>query len=317
MLGKSATGNQASSMSLPEPVTAVLPGWRSPPRRGALLVVLAMVVWSSGGPIVRSVEADVWTIVFWRTAFAALMLFTYVAARDRGRTVAVFRDMGLAGVGVGLCFATASTCFIIALSHTTVANVLILQSLAPFIAALMGLAFLGERVPLRRWLAIGAALAGIAVMVSSSFGLGSLAGDAPAFVIAIAFAGATVIVRRHKEVRMTPAACLAAVLGCLFASLFAQPWSVTAHDLVLLAIFGAGQMGVGLILFTTGARHIPAAEAALISVLETILGPIWVWLLFAEDPGLPAIVGGAIVLAALAVYTGLDWRQPRAVPPAA
>ncbi len=286
-------------------------------RRGILLVALAVVVWSTGGPIVRAVEAETWTIVFWRTLFAAVAMFLYIALRERRRTVEVFRRVGLAGVAVGLCFASASTCFIIALSYTTVANVLIIQSLSPFIAALLGLAFLGERVPLRRWLAILAAVGGITLMMSASFGSSSLAGDLLALVIAFAFATATVILRRHAEVRMTPAACLAAVFGFLFSLLFAEPLAVSAGDLGFLALLGVGQLSLGLILYTTGARLIPAAEGTLITVSEAILGALWVWLLFAEDPGPHTIAGGAVVLLALALHTALDWRQPRAAPPAA
>jgi drug/metabolite transporter (DMT)-like permease len=286
-------------------------------RRGVLMVVLAVVVWSSGGAVVRAVEADTWTIVFWRTLAAALSLFLYLAIRERRQTFAVFRTMGLAGVGVGLCFATASTCFIIALAYTTVANVLIIQSLVPFIAAIMGLIFLKEAVPLRRWLAILGAVSGITLMVSNSLDTGAPIGDILAFVIAFSFAGATVILRRHAEVRMTPAACLAAVFGFLFAALFADPWGVSWSDLGWLVFLGAGQLALGLILYTNGARHIPAAEATLITVLEAILGSIWVWLIFGENPGTYAIMGGGIVLVALTIHTGLDWRQARMAPPAA
>jgi drug/metabolite transporter (DMT)-like permease len=114
---------------------------------------------------------------------------------------------------------------------------------------------------------------------------------------------------------MTPAACLGAAIGAGVALPLAESLSVEVGDMGLLALFGGCQLGLGLALFTAGARLVPAAEAALIAVLETILGPLWVWLLFAEDPGAPAIVGGVIVLAALTLHTLMDLRQVRSVPP--
>jgi drug/metabolite transporter (DMT)-like permease len=199
-----------------------------------------------------------------------------------------------------------------ALGHTSVANVLIIHSTAPFIAGLIGWLWLGERVAPRTWAAMTAALGGTALMVSATLGRRSLAGDGLAIVTALGFASATVILRRRHAVRMLPAACLAATFAAAFAFPQAAPGTPAARDLVLLALFGVGQLGLGLSLYTAGARLIPAAEAALIAVLESILGPIWVWLAIGESPGPRSLLGGAVVLGALAVHTALDLRRPRA-----
>jgi drug/metabolite transporter (DMT)-like permease len=137
-------------------------------------------------------------------------------------------------------------------------------------------------------------------------------------VVPFAFAMAVVTVRRHPKVRMTPAVALAAVIQAALALILATPAAVSGHDLALLALFGAGQLGLGLVLFVVGARLLPAAETALLAMLENILGPLWVWVFVGEDPGTYALIGGAIVLGALAVHTLLDMRPPpRAVPPMA
>jgi drug/metabolite transporter (DMT)-like permease len=107
---------------------------------------------------------------------------------------------------------------------------------------------------------------------------------------------------------MLPAAALAAALASLVTAFSARPGTAGASDLLLLALFGSGQLGLGMILFTAGARRIPVAEAALIGVLESVLGPVWVWLAIGENPGLPSLLGGAIVLAALAAHTLADLR---------
>jgi drug/metabolite transporter (DMT)-like permease len=289
-------------------------------RRGRLLVAAAAVCWSTGGLIARLVDTDPWTTVFWRGLFCAAFLAGVTALREGRRTPDVFLGMGATGLAMAVCFATASTCFIMALHRTSVANVLIIQSLSPFMAGLLGWAWMGERVAGRTWAAMGVALLGSAIMVSRYFytaaAAGSLGGDLLAFTVALSFAAATVLLRRNRGVRMLPAAALAAALASLVASFAARPGSADLGDLLLLALFGSGQLGLGMILFTTGARRIPVAEAALIAVLESVLGPVWVWLAIGENPGLPSLVGGAIVLAALAGHTladlRLEWRAAAA-----
>jgi drug/metabolite transporter (DMT)-like permease len=214
------------------------------------------------------------------------------------------------------CFATASICFIMALARTSVANTLVIQSLSPFIAGLGGWLFLGERVRGRTWIAMGVALVGTVVMLSGDVGAGSRIGDLLALGTATAFAGATVVVRWHRTVPMLAAAALAAAFGAVIAFIWADPSSATAGDLALLALFGSGQLGVGLLLFTAGARLIPVAEASLIGVLECVLGPLWVWLAVGEQPGAFSLIGGAVILSALIAHTVADLVRPPEPPSA-
>lgn len=283
-----------------------------PERSGRILVGAAAICWSTGGLIARLVDTDPWTTVFWRGIFCAAFLVAVTALREGRGTPGVFLGMGPPGLAMAVCFATASTCFIMALHRTSVANVLIIQSLSPFMAGLLGWLWMGERVAGRTWAAMGVALLGSAIMVSRYFyaeaAAGSIGGDVLAFTVALAFAIATVILRRNRHVRMLPAAALAAALSSLATAFAARPGTADAGDLLLLALFGSGQLGLGMILFTAGARRIPVAEASLIAVLESVLGPVWVWLAIGENPGVPSLVGGAIVLAALAGHTLTDLR---------
>lgn len=276
--------------------------------RGVVLVAAAALCWSTGGLLARLVDTDPWTTVFWRSIFTAAFLLVVIFIQERGSAWPQIRGMGWPGVAMALCFAIASTCFINALARTTVANTLVIQSTSPFIAALLGWAWMGERVQPRSWIAMAAALAGATVMASHSWGAGSITGDLLALTTAIAFAGATVIVRRHRHLRMTAAAGLASVFSAIFAWGPARPLDVAPGDLALLALFGAAQLGLGLVLFMAGARLIPVAEASLIGVLESVLGPVWVWLALGETPAPAALVGGAIILTALVVHIALDQR---------
>jgi drug/metabolite transporter (DMT)-like permease len=274
--------------------------------RGILLVAGAATVWSSGGLIARLVATDPWTTTLWRCVFASFFLLGVVGLARRQGVIAQWRAIGWPGLAVAACLATASTCFILSLSRTSVANTLILMSVGPWVAGLLGWLVLGERVRPRTWLTMGIALAGVVVMVSGSYGAGRLTGDVLAIVMATVFAMATVLVRRHPEIQMTPAASLGATLAFLAALPMATPLAVSARDLALLAFFGVAQFGLGFVLFTAGARLIPVAESSLIGMLETVLGPLWVWLLLGEAPGARSIVGGAMILGALVLHTLLD-----------
>jgi len=281
-------------------------------RRGFLLVFLSALIWSFGGAIARFIEIDdSWVTVFWRSVWAAAFLIAFMLWRDGARgTIALFRGMGLPGLVVAFCFATASTCFVVALGYTTVANIVLMQAGVPLIAALIGWIAFRERVSGITWMAIAAVIAGVAIMVSDSFGgRVSPIGDGLALLIAFAFSTATVVTRRFSHVRMTPATCVGTLIAAAFAATQASSFAVGSIDMAWLFAFGALNLGLGLALFATGARLVPAAFAALLGTFETILGPIWVWLIHAEVPSTRTVVGGSVVFAALLVHIGLEFQR--------
>jgi drug/metabolite transporter (DMT)-like permease len=282
------------------------------------MVAGAAIVWSTGGLIVRHVDAESWTIVFWRGAFAALTLLVYLGARDGRNMFALFRGLGWGGLGVAVCFGTASLSFVIALQHTSVAIILFVQSAAPLVAGVLAWLWLGERMTWVKVAAMLIALVGVGIAVSDQGGTdGDVLGIALSVVIMICFALATVLVRRFSHVRMTPATCLSALWLVAVGGTMGSPASVDGTELVLLFLFGACQLGIGFILFTTGARLIPAGEAILLSLLETVLGPIWVWVwpTLHEYPGDYALIGGALVIAAVIWNTVAEMGQAKRIAP--
>ena len=271
-------------------------------RRGQIYVALAAVAWSSAGVLQRQLTLDTPTQVFGRAAFAGVALLAYVAVVERGRVVHAFRSIGLGGVGVALCVATASGGFIAALNQTSVARVLFILALAPVIAALLAWVALGERITHRTAGAMVLALVGVALMLGAP-GEGSLAGDALSFLVVTAFATSIVITRWRRDVSMAPAACLSqAMLVAVFAP-FASPSEIGVEDVGWLAALGIGQIGLGFMLLTAGARLIPAAQVGLITLLEVVLGPLWVWLALDERPSTATLVGGAVVIVAIVTQT--------------
>ncbi|HWM11060.1 MAG TPA: DMT family transporter [Solirubrobacteraceae bacterium] len=271
-------------------------------RRGQVYVALAAVAWSTAGVLQRQLTLDTSTQVFGRAIFAGSALLAYVAIVERGRLVQAFRSVGLAGIAVALCVSTASGSFIAALNHTSVARVLFILAVSPVLAALLARVTLGEPVTRRTVLAMGLALAGVGVMLGAP-GEGSLAGDALAFLAALAFAVMVVITRWRHDVSMAPATCLSQVILVVAFAPFATPGEIDRDDVAWLATLGIGQIGLGFALLTVGARLIPAAQVGLITLLEVVLGPLWVWLALDERPSTLTLVGGAIVIFAIVIQT--------------
>jgi drug/metabolite transporter (DMT)-like permease len=271
-------------------------------RRGQIYVALAAVAWSSAGVLQRQLTLDTSTQVFGRAVFAGVALLAFVAVVERGGVVRAFRSVGVAGVAVALCVATASGSFIAALNHTSVARVLFILAVSPVLAALLARVTLGEPITRRTVVAMALALAGVALMLGAP-GEGSLAGDGLAFLTALAFALMIVITRWRQDVSMAPATCLSQAILVVAFLPFATPGEIGGTDVAWLAALGVGQIGLGFALLTVGARLIPAAQVGLITLLEVVLGPLWVWLALDERPPTLTLVGGAIVIVAIAIQT--------------
>lgn len=281
-------------------------------------MALAAVAWSTAGVLQRQLTLDTPTQVLGRAAFAAAALLAYVAVVERGRVVQAFRSVGAAGVAVAVCVAVASAGFIGALNNTSVARVLFILAAAPVLAALLAWVALGEPITRRTVAAMALALVGVALMLGAP-GEGSLAGDGLAFGVAVAFALMIVITRWRHDVSMAPATCLSQAILVVAFLPFASPAAIGGDDVGWLAALGIGQIGLGFALLTVGARLIPAAQVGLITLLEVVLGPLWVWLALDERPAAPTLAGGAIVLIAIVIQTrGAPPPEPAvepAVPP--
>jgi drug/metabolite transporter (DMT)-like permease len=264
-------------------------------RQGRLFVALAAVAWSTAGILQRELTLDLPTQLAGRAVFAVLGIGLYVALVERGG----FRAIGRGGLLVALLLSISSGSFIASLNHASVANVLFMQALAPVLAAVLGL-LLGEPVSKRTWLAMAVAIGGVALMVGGP-GHPSALGLGLSFVMTLSFAATLVITRHLREVSMAPATCLSQLIVLVCAAPFAHASQIGSQDLVLLVSLGIGQIGLGFVLLTIGARLIPAAEVALIALLEAVLGPIWVWAFLGENVSAATFVGGAVVLAAVGI----------------
>lgn len=295
-------------------------GARTSRRRGQVYIVLAALAWSTAGVLQRELEVNTATQIAGRAVFAALALLVFVAAMERGHVVSAFTSMRGASLAVAALTALASGCFIVALNHTTVANVLFMQAASPIAAALIAWVALRESISRRTVVAMAVALVGVGLMVGGPGGAQGL-GLVLSVVMMFAFALGVVITRHRRDISMAPAICLSQIFLIVAAAPFVEPGTIGSRDLLFMVILGVGQMGLGLAFLTLGARLIPAAEVALITLLEIVLAPLWVWLTISETPATATLVGGVVLIAAVILQVGgeesSDERPARGDPAAA
>lgn len=269
-------------------------------RQGQLATIAASLCWSTAGALQRELTVDTVTQMAGRAGVAAVVLTVFTWYQNRGRTLTAFASVGVPGLLFAAAMAGASGCFVFALNRTTVANVIFLQALSPLMAVLLAWVLLREKASARTWLAMGIAAIGVGVMVGSPGG-GPLSGFLASTAMALLFAVTIVIARHHRTVSMLPAVTLGQFMLFAVAAPLSDFGSITGRDAVAMGAMGLFQMGLGQAFFVIGARLIPSAEVALITLLEVVLAPVWVWVFHSESPGTPTLIGGAVVLAAVVV----------------
>jgi drug/metabolite transporter (DMT)-like permease len=288
-------------------------------QKGLLLTTLGVLVLTPDSLLVRLIDAEPFTVLVWRGLLQALGILAILAVLHRGRVAAPFRAVGRWGLLLAVVFSGCTLLFILALSLTTVADVLIIVAAAPLAAAVFSLVFLGEGVPSRTWIAISFALVGIALLVSEDLGSGSLLGDLAAVGCALCIGGSFTITRHARAVSMVPAMTLAGLVTAgvalpLALLLESGPFLFTGAQLGYTLLMGLVVVPVSFALITVGPRYLPAAEVGLLMLLETVLGPLWVWLVLQEYPGDLALAGGALVVLTLAGHAATGNRRRPALP---
>jgi drug/metabolite transporter (DMT)-like permease len=228
------------------------------------------------------------------------MLAGYAAYTQPETLASVTRRGALLAAG---SMAVANSAFIVALNYTSVAHVLVLQSIAPLVAAGLGVVVLGERITSRTACAMAVALGGVVLMMGAPGG-GPIFGDGLALLTGVAFALVIVVARRYRGVSMAPAMALAQVLTVIVFAPFAQFSQVSWTDVGWLALLGCGQIGLGAIFFVSAARYVPSSEMAMIFLLEVVLGPLWTWIGLAETPSIATLAGGAAVIVGVGTQVG-------------
>jgi drug/metabolite transporter (DMT)-like permease len=285
--------------------------------RALLLMLVATFLWSIAGVFTRHLErAQSWEVTFWRSFFALIFMLGVLVWTRRAQGVLgawrAVRETGWAGLVSGAMWATMFTCFMLALTRTTTANTLIVNSLAPLFAAALSWLVLKQPIARRTWLAIFIAIAGMAWMFHAGLAAdaAALSGTLIAFGIPVAAAINVVTLKRvGHRVDLVPAVLLGAVLSVAISLPWAIPLQASAHDVAILGLLGFFQLGLPCMLMVRASRHLAAPEIALLSLLEVIEGPLWSWLFAGEAVAPSTFGGGVVVLAALVLNEAAAFRK--------
>ncbi len=285
--------------------------------RAVVTMLVVTLMWSIAGVVTRQLDAArSFEVTFWRSAFTVLALAVLLTAL-RGRAVLVrsLREGGATLWLSGGCWCVMFTAFMVAITLTTVANVLVTMAIAPLLTALVARVFLGHRLAPRTWAAIVVAGIGIAWMYGKEVGAADprqLTGTLVALGVPVAAAINWTLIqhtRSRADVDLLPAVLIGALLSAALTLPFALPFAASAHDLGLLALLGVVQLAVPCLMSVAAARHLSAPEVSLLALLEVIFGVAWAWLGAGEAPAAHVLGGGALVLAALAANEMLALRQ--------
>ncbi len=278
--------------------------------QGYLFALAAPLCWSVGGVVMRTVEAGPWDIVFWRAA-AHLVFYPFVLVFLL--RVSVFRsvrDFGWPALISAVMLGASFVLHVIAMTSTTVANALLLQSTSPLMVALFAWFFLREPVSATSWIAITVAFAGLALVMGASIGDGAFLGKSAAIAVAIVSTVNVIVIRRTRgTLDLRPAMVPAALVACLVALAAGNPLATHPLDIAVLVGLGFVQMTLGLTFFYGALKRLPAVEVTLITLIEPVLGPLWTWIGVGEVPSDGTLVGGAVLLGALAFNTVVTSRR--------
>ena len=274
-------------------------------RSGVLLVLAAGICWSSMGLGIRHIEvANVWQILFFRSIALTPLLLLVLTLRARGNPLPIIQKAGLAGGVGGISLVFAFSGGILAVQTTSVANAMFLFAAAPFFAAVLGWLVLKEHVRKATWISMMVALVGIVIMVWEGISIGRIIGNVAALISALGFAIFTISLRWKKLEDMLPTVFLAGLFAIIIAGALCQikgyGLDVPKRDIWIALALGVFQVGAGLILYTLGSKVVPSAELALLSMTEVVFGPFWVWLFLGETAGVYTLLGGMILLIAIA-----------------
>ena len=267
---------------------------------GYILLLFGGFCLSWGGFIVRSFqEANVWQILFLRSFFFIIALSLFLTLTYKNRVIKIIKDSGVPGILGGFVMSFSFVAFIIAMNNTTVANVVFIISTQTMFLAIFGFFYLKEKVSLIGSSSIFLAMSGILIMVGDSISSGSLFGNLVALVIPINFAIYVMIIRKNSNLDMVPAMLYSGIFSLIYGAILSKSFEFSSHDLFMGFLLGVPQLALGFICITIGSRTTASATVGLLMLMETLCGPLWVWLFLSEIPPISVFIGGAVIISAI------------------
>ena len=279
--------------------------------KGLILGVIGVLLLSPDTLIIRLVDTDPWTFIAWRGGLMTVGMFVILVGRFGLATGARTHAIGWLGLLIALIFALNNLAFQLSVQSTSVANTLVIIATSPLFAALLSVTFLRERVPPRTWIAILASVVGVALVFTGELTSGDLFGNLAALVAAAGLGAHFVLVRLARPVDMSPAIGIAGILMCVIGLAMAPDLYLRPTQFGYLTLLGLVLLPASFVFLTRAPTYIPAPEVSLILLLETIIGPLWVWMVIAEEPPLQTVAGGGLIIGVLIIHAFLGLRESR------
>ncbi len=283
--------------------------------KGLLITACGVLIISPDGLLTRLIQTDYWTMIFWRALLLSFGMWLVISLTWPNRVWQQYKTIRGPGLLMVAAYSMGTISFIYAITHTSVANTLVILSTTPLFAAIISRLWLHEKIQARIVIAILLVSCGITVIASGSIDQpGGLSGDIAALFGSFFLASGFSFVRRFPGISTISAISCSGFLTAVLVLPLAMPFSVSQSDMGYLLIMGLYMLPIGSTLMYLGPRYIPAAEAGLLLLLESILGPMWVWIALGEEPTSNTLIGGAIVISTLAINTVWALRYPQPKP---
>jgi len=278
-------------------------------QKGSLLAFVAVFLITPDSLFIRLSHIDTWGLLFYRGAIPFVAVFFGLLMVYRATFFKLFFAMGYPGIFYTITFSVTNITFLISIQNTNVANTLIMIAMAPMLSAVLGAIFLKENPDKKTWIAILITFLAAIYIFYDSIQLGNILGDIFGFVTALGLAIGAVIIRSAKEKNLVPSAMIGKLLVAVFALFFVKDLELINTDIFIVPLMCILCVAIPFVLVTIAPRFITAAEVNLFFLLETIFGPIWVWLVIKEQPSLETIIGGIIIILTLAIHSSLALKK--------
>ena len=278
-------------------------------KKGSLMAFVAVMFITPDSLFIRLSNVETWSLVFYRGIIPFVLVFIGMLLIFRLKFFNLLRSNGYYGFAYVLTFSVTNIAFVVSIQNTNVANTLIMIATAPMLSAILGSFFLKENPDKKTWVAIFITFFAALYIFYDSIKLGNFFGDILGFVAAMGLAVGAVIIRSAKKLNLVPSAVVGKLIIALFAMLFVKDYSLNNNDIYIVPLMCVMCVAIPFVLVTIAPRFITAAEVNLFFLLETIIGPIWVWLIIKEQPTPETIVGGAIIVLTIATHSFLKLKK--------
>ena len=278
-------------------------------QKGSLLAFTAVLLITPDSLLIRLSHIDTWGLLFYRGTIPFVVVLLGLLLVYKTSFFKLLFSMGYAGIAYAITLAITNITFIISIQNTNVANTLIMLAMAPMLSAVLGAFFLKENPDTKTWTTIFITFTAVIYIFYDSIQLGNFFGDIFGFITATGLAIGAVIIRSAKDKNLVPSAVVGKLLVAIFALFFVKNYELVETDIYIVPLMCILCVAIPFVLVTIAPRFITAAEVNLFFLLETILGPIWVWLVVKEQPSLETIQGGMVIIAAIAIHSYLSLKK--------